>query len=211
MICGKIAQAQSARFHTTMVLGVTGGIGCGKSTASKLFEPFGYARVDSDALIRAAIFTQPDVVEQIATRFGSDAVTASGEIDRVVLARHVFNNDDHLRWLEDLVHPRLYAEWRRILAESNGADLVFEVPLLFEKRLEIWFDFTICVASSSAHQLARLAERGMSHALAEQRISKQLPLAQKIESADFVLLNDGALSFLGEQVAMLVALLRQLR
>jgi dephospho-CoA kinase len=108
-----------------------------------------------------------------------------------------------LAWLEGYLHPLLFAEWRRLLGKDPRGLWVFEVPLLFEKRLENWFDFTICVATTSANQLTRLAERGMSHALAEQRISKQLPLAQKIEYADFVLSNDGSLSFLREQVARL--------
>ncbi|HTO03056.1 MAG TPA: dephospho-CoA kinase, partial [Opitutus sp.] len=89
-----------------------------------------------------------------------------------------------------------------------AADWVVEVALLFEKRLEIWLDFTVCVASAPAQQLARLEQRGLSRALAEQRISKQLPLAQKIESADFVLWNDGSPEFLQEQVSRLVVSLQ---
>ena len=85
-----------------------------------------------------------------------------------------------------------------------------EVPLLFEKNLQNWFDFTIGVASHSAVQLARLEQRGLPPPLARQRISQQLPLAQKIELVDFVLLNDGSLEFLGEQVARLVGLISAL-
>jgi dephospho-CoA kinase len=84
---------------------------------------------------------------------------------------------------------------------------VVEVPLLFEKRLQNWFDFTVCVASHPAVQLARLEQRGLPPPLARQRISLQLPLAQKIELVDFVLLNDGLPDFLREQVAELVNLL----
>jgi len=79
--------------------------------------------------------------------------------------------------------------------------------LLFEKSLQNWFDFTVGVASDAAVQLARLEQRGLPPRLARQRISQQLPLAQKIEQADFVLLNDGALEFLREQVARVVGLL----
>ena len=79
-----------------------------------------------------------------------------------------------------------------------------EVPLLFEKSLQNWFDFTVCVASHPAVQLARLEQRGLPPPLARQRISMQLPLAQKIEVVDFVLLNDGSPDFLREQVVRLV-------
>jgi len=78
------------------------------------------------------------------------------------------------------------------------------VPLLFEKSLQNWFDFTIGVASDAALQLARLEQRGLPPPLARQRISQQLPLAQKIELSDFVLLNDGSLDFLREQVGRVV-------
>jgi dephospho-CoA kinase len=77
---------------------------------------------------------------------------------------------------------------------------VIEVPLLFEKGLENWFDFIVCVSTSSANQFARLSERGIPQSLAEQRISKQLPLALKLEKADFVLSNDGTTDSLRLQV-----------
>ena len=85
---------------------------------------------------------------------------------------------------------------------------VIEVPLLFEKQLENWFDFIVCVASSPTQQLARLEQRGIPRPLAEQRISKQLPLIKKIERSDFVLWNDGTLNFLKDQVRILLPELR---
>jgi dephospho-CoA kinase len=81
---------------------------------------------------------------------------------------------------------------------------VVEVPLLFEKSLQNWFDFTICVASDPCVQFARLEQRGLPPSLARQRISKQLPLTQKIQLVDFVLLNDGSSDFLRAQVEALV-------
>lgn len=188
-----------------MVLGLTGGMGCGKSTAARLFEEFGYVRVDSDALIRDRVLHHPEVIRLVGAEFGPEVIAADGSLDRAVIARRVFPDAARLRWLEEQLHPRLFDLWREILAERDRGRWVFEVPLLFEKGLENWFDFTICVATTSTNQLARLAERGMSHALAEQRISKQFPLAQKIESADFVLLNDGSLTFLREQIATLLS------
>jgi dephospho-CoA kinase len=88
--------------------------------------------------------------------------------------------------------------------ETPGAEWVVEVPLLFEKSLENWFDFTLCVACDPLSQLARLEQRGLDRALAEQRISKQLPLARKIELSDFVLWNDGSTGFLKSQVDRIV-------
>lgn len=180
-------------------------MGSGKSTAARIFEEFGFVRVDSDEVIRATVLRDPEVIRALVLHFGEQVAQSSGAIDRSALAKKVFADEAELRWLEELVHPKLFDHWRILLRERPGQRWVFEVPLLFEKRLENWFDFTVCVATSSAHQYARLEERGMSHALAEQRITKQLPLAQKLEFADLVLLNDGSITFLRDQIAALVA------
>ena len=123
-----------------------------------------------------------------------------GQLDRGAVAQRVFGNDTEREIWENEIHPRLFAIWRQMLDDEPEVNWVVEVPLLFEQRLENWFDFIVCVASSPDLQLARLSERGISHALAEQRISKQLPLARKLELADLVLWNDGSLSFLEEQI-----------
>ncbi len=197
-----------ASFATVMILGLTGGMGSGKSTAARMFSEHGLQRLDSDAVVREEILTSSDVIAAVERRFGSALLGADGGIDRGRLAARVFADDAEREWLEGEVHPRLYAIWRSRLAADRGASWVIEVPLLFEKRLENWFDFTVCVATSSPVQLARLEERGVPRALAEQRISKQLPLAQKLELADYVLLNDGDVEFLHAQI---VHLLRHLR
>lgn len=185
-----------------MIIGITGSMGSGKSTAAGFCEELGYRRLDSDVIIRELLH-DADVVAAVVTQFGSGVRDQNGAIDRGALARIVFNDDKAREWLEALLHPRLFARWRQAFAAQPQAAWVVEVPLLFEKQLENWFDFTICVASSSDLQLARLEKRGISHALAEQRISKQLPLATKLERADFVLWNDGSRSFLREQLVVL--------
>ncbi|MBS0663106.1 MAG: dephospho-CoA kinase [Verrucomicrobia bacterium] len=187
-------------------IGITGGMGCGKSTVAKLMEPRGFERIDSDALVRDKVLTLPEVREQIRARFGEAVMTAEGTVDRARLGERVFTNEAELAWLEELTHPHVFALWREAFAAAKR-DVVVEVPLLFEKNLENWFDFTVCVACAPAQQLARLEQRGLPHALAEQRISKQLPLARKIELADFVLWNDGSAEFLENQVDHLVTAL----
>ncbi|MDB6095037.1 MAG: dephospho-CoA kinase [Verrucomicrobia bacterium] len=187
-----------------MILGITGGIGCGKSTASKGFERRGFRRLDSDALIRDEILTRSDVRGQLLARFGPKVIAADGVVDRAELGQLVFSDEAALRALEDLTHPHLFEIWRLEFAKSPTGLWVVEVPLLFEKNLENWFDFTVCVACAPAQQLARLEQRGLPHALAEQRISKQLPLARKIELADFVLWNDGAAEFLQDEIDHLI-------
>jgi dephospho-CoA kinase len=179
-------------------------MGCGKSTAAKGLASRGFQLSDSDAYIRAEVFTQNEVRDAIARQFGPEMIGPKGEIDRERLAAKVFADDGALRWLEELTHPRLFAHWRTLLTEQPAARWVFEVPLLFEKQLENWFDFIVCVTCAPAQQLTRLEQRGLTRALAAQRISKQLPLARKIERSDFVLLNDGSPEFLQKQIDRLV-------
>lgn len=187
-----------------MMVGITGGIGSGKTTATAAFERAGFQRLDSDALIREQVLRTPAIAEALRARFGDAVLDADGQVNRAALAAKVFSSDDELRWLETLTHPPLFELWRQAFAAAPHANWVVEVPLLFEKQLEIWFDFTVCVASAPTQQLARLEQRGLPRALAEQRISKQLPLAQKIELADFVLWNDGTPAFLHDQIRRLV-------
>lgn len=187
-----------------MILGLTGGIGCGKSVAARGFAARGFELIDSDALIRENVLRDPEVVRELKVRFGKAVIAPGGEVDRSVLGLRVFADDAERRWLEGLTHPALFRLWRERLAAKPNARWIFEVPLLFEQALENWFDFTICVACSYEQQIVRLERRGLSPELAEQRISKQLPLARKIELADKVLWNDGAVSFLHGQIDVVV-------
>jgi dephospho-CoA kinase len=187
-----------------MIIGLTGGMGCGKSTAARIFEDLGCARLDSDELIRSRILIDPEVEKAASEQFGSQVRNDDGRINRAALAHQIFSDDARLRAWEAIVHPRLYALWRSSIDAAPDRHWLIEVPLLHEKQLEKWFDFIVCVTTTSARQYARLQERGLSQALAEARISKQLPLAKKIELADFVLSNDGSPQFLRDQIAHLV-------
>ena len=187
-----------------MILGLTGGMGCGKSTAAGMLAEHGFEPMDSDAIVRELLSSDRFVIDSIRERFGGDVFTPSGEVDRRELGRRVFSDAAGLQWLEDLLHPRVVEHWKKAFAAVPARSWVVEVPLLFEKCLQNWFDFTVCVASDPAVQLARLEQRGFHPSLARQRISKQLPLTQKIKLVDFVLLNDGSSDFLREQVVALV-------
>jgi dephospho-CoA kinase len=220
-----------------MIAGITGGLGCGKSTAARMLEARGFRRLDSDQIVREQVLVDPAVVAAIRERYGDgilETIASHGDtetrkrgdgekaevpeaispslrvsaspliplsrINRTALAARVFADEAELLWLEELTHPGVFAAWRSALAAAPNARWVVEVPLLFEKGLENWFDFTICVACAPAKQLARLEQRGLPRALAGQRISKQLPLARKIELSDFVLWNEGSPEFLEAQI-----------
>jgi dephospho-CoA kinase len=183
-----------------LIVGLTGGMGCGKSTAAAFFAGRGFERLDADAYVRDVLLVNPEVIQAIRSRLGDGMLAPDGTVRRGRVAERVFSDPEALAWLEELLHPRLYEHWRRCFAASRDRRFIVEVPLLFEKGLENWFDFTVCVTTDSELQLRRLEQRGISPALARQRLAKQLPLARKCELADHVLLNDGSPDFLREQV-----------
>ncbi|MEY3607231.1 MAG: hypothetical protein RLZZ447_19 [Verrucomicrobiota bacterium] len=185
-------------------LGITGGIGCGKSAAARQLEAHGFRRLDSDQIVRERLLTDPEVIAALRERFGP-GILQGGVVDRPALAARVFSVPAEREWLEALLHPRVTAAWAEAFAGGGaGTRWVVEVPLLFEKGLEKWFDFTVCVALSPEVQLKRVVERGLAPEMAAQRIRAQWPQGRKIELADFVLWNDGAPEFLEAQVGRLI-------
>lgn len=187
-----------------MKIGLTGGIGCGKSTAGDFFEEAGFRRSDSDRVVRDLLEKNDEVRQAIREHFGDGVFASNGELDRGALARIVFTQTNELEWLEHLLHPRVTSIWQaRVAAEPERCWCV-EIPLLFEKNLEKPFDFTVCVSSSEPVQLARLAAKGLTRDQALARIARQLPLDAKVDRADFVILNDGSYDFLRQQVFELI-------
>ncbi len=191
--------------RTNLIVGLTGGMGTGKSTAAALFAEQGFRRLDADQIIREELLPRPEIIGAIRARLGDAVLGADGQVRRDKVAEKVFANAAELAWLEELLHPPLYARWREIFAAAEGEAFIVEVPLLFEKGLENWFDFTVCVTTDSATQSRRLEQRGVPPEQARQRLVKQLPLARKCELADHVLLNDGSPEFLREQVTALAS------
>jgi dephospho-CoA kinase len=191
--------------NTNLMVGLTGGIGCGKSTAAARFAELGFRRLDADQVVRDELLPNAEVAEAIRAKLGDAMLASDGTVRRDRVAEKVFKDPAALAWLEDLLHPRLLARWREIVGVAQGTAFIVEVPLLFEKGLENWFDFTICVTTDYASQLRRLELRGIPPEQARERISQQLPLARKCELADHVLLNDGTPEFLREQVDALAA------
>lgn len=182
-------------------------MGCGKSTVARLLEERGFRRLDADAVIRERVFTSPEVQAALRARYGEGVILADGTVDRALLAERVFGDDAEREWLEELTHPVLFRIWRAEFAAHPEARWAVETPLLFEKGLENWFDFTVCVACAPEQQLARLEQRGIPRVLAGRRISKQLPLTRKIELSDFVLWNEGSPEFLAAEVDRLMTAL----
>lgn len=194
-----------------MLIALTGGIGCGKSSAARFFEAHGFAVRDADRIVRETVLPARDVIAAAEERWGRSVVGANGELDRAKVAEIVFAAEGERRWLEQLVHPRVEAVWRAEVAGTPDRVWVIEVPLLFEAGLEKGFDFVITVGATKYVQVARLIARGLSQAQVEQRIASQLPLDYKLKFAHAALWNDGTPAFLSAQVALLAAGFEALR
>ena len=182
-----------------MNIGLTGGLGCGKSTALAFFQEAGAVTVDTDALVHDALRTDLALIAEIGESFGEDVVDAQGMIDRARLARKVFDNSEALALLESLVHPRIRSIWTRKLGENHPV-LVVEVPLLFEKDLQENFSLTLCLSCDPEVQHKRLKAKGLSDLQIQQRKLRQLSLDEKMRRADIILYNNGSLEHLREQV-----------
>jgi dephospho-CoA kinase len=169
-----------------------------------MFEELGWQRVDSDEIVRGLLRTDAAVRAEIRAGFGDGVLAPDGSVDRRRLAGVVFSDEAALTRLEAILHPRVRAAWKAAIGQPGAKEAVVEIPLLFEKGLEKEFDFTVCVACDPNVQAERLALRGFSPQEASRRMARQLPLAQKMERADFVLTNNGSPDFLREQVTRLV-------
>lgn len=181
-------------------IGLTGGMGCGKSTAAAFFVEEGLRSLDTDGIAHRLLATDPVVREAVRARFGPTVFGHSGEIDRSRLGDKVFSDAEELAWLEALLHPKVRAIWQREVGGQPDRVWVVQIPLLFEKKLEQLVDLTVCVGASAAVQRQRLLRRGSSDSDLARRIARQLPTEVKAAQADFFLLNDGSPDFLRAQI-----------
>tara|TARA_A100001015_G_scaffold320274_1_gene446046 strand:- start:8884 stop:9468 length:585 start_codon:yes stop_codon:yes gene_type:complete len=184
-------------------LGVTGGIGCGKSMALECFRELGAQVLSSDSIVRDLLEGNPEVQAGIVEYFGSEVQSADGAIYRTALGDRVFKNAKDLEWLEALLHPRVGASWQEFLELHMDSFVCIEIPLLFEKKLEKHFDFVVCISCSDAIATNRLLVKGYSEETIYLRRRQQLPLASKIAQSDFIIENSSSIEFLKQQCHLL--------
>ena len=182
------------------VVGLTGGIGSGKSLAAQFFSQLGALVIDADQLARSAIERGSEGFDEVLLRFG-DTVLKNGDIDRVALGQIVFENPEAKKDLEEIIHPRIRAEFEDAVASLNpGQIMVYEIPLLVETNAADRFDFIITVESNAELRKQRLRARGMFHSDIEKRMASQATEEQRRAIADCVLTNDGSEDDLLRQV-----------
>jgi dephospho-CoA kinase len=190
-------------------IGLTGGIGSGKSTALEALERLGAATLSTDAVVHE-LYGCGQIADAVAARFG-DTVVRDGAIDRSQLARVAFASGDERAWLEQLLWPRVgerIARWRAELERVEPAPraAVVEVPLLFESGMEGIFDGTIAVVADESTREQRAAARG--HEALAQRATRQLSQQEKSQRATYTVVNDGTVADLGRKLSVILDMLQ---
>ena len=182
------------------VIGLTGGIGCGKSLAAQYFAELGALVIDADQLARAAIERGSEGFDEVVSFFG-DSILNNGDIDRRALGELIFKDAEAKKKLESIVHPFVRREFEEAVASLKGDEvLVYEIPLLVETGAQDRFDVVITVESTLENRITRLHERGMRISEIEGRIAAQATREERIEVADFLIDNDGSEDELLRQV-----------
>lgn len=186
------------------VVGLTGGIGSGKSAASDAFAQHGITVVDADLAARVVVAPGAPALAAIAAHFGPQLLRADGSLDRAALRQIVFAAPEERHWLERLTHPLIRAEIQRQLAASQSAYTLLVSPLLFESDQHLLADRTLVIDVPEAVQVERASQRdGVDSQQITAIIQAQLPRVKRLQNADDIIENSGDLALLRQHVATL--------
>jgi dephospho-CoA kinase len=190
-------------------VGLTGGVGSGKSTVSALLAERGAVIIDADAIAREVVEPGTPGFDAVVAHFGESVVGADGRLDRPALAAIVFRDEARRAELNAIVHPLVGQRTAELMADApDGAIVVYDVPLLVESDLAAGFDIVVVVEAGVDTRLARLEQRGMAAADARDRMAVQSTDEQRRAAADELIRNDGSREELEAQVDALWERLR---
>ena len=184
-----------------MIAGLTGGIGCGKSTVSSLFAKLDWLVLSADTICHDIYASKnTELYSAIANRWGSEVFLKNGLIDNKAIAKIVFNENTELNWLNQQLHPHIKARANDFICKNrHNTNIIFEIPLLFEVNWDTFTDTVITVWTAADIVLERLALRGLSIEEATARIKHQIDQKDNLSKADFGLINNGSIENLFEQ------------
>ena len=193
------------------MVGLTGGIGSGKSTVARLLEARGAVVVDADAIAREVVEPGTPALGKLVERFGPEVLNRDGSLDRAALAAKAFVTDEDRKDLEAITHPAIGEEFlRRVAAAPEGAIVVHDVPLLVESTRGTLYAAVIVVEAPLEVRLDRLEARGVSREDAERRIALQASDEDRRKVATWVVDNSGDLAALESQIEKIWAELQDL-
>jgi dephospho-CoA kinase len=185
------------------LLGLTGGVGMGKSACAELLRHRHIPVIDTDKLARDIVEPGQPALAEIEAAFGCDLVGSDGRLRRDLLAREVFGDPNARRKLEGILHPRIRQLWQQQVKTWRASPLplgVVAIPLLFETGAEAECEAVLCVACSAGTQLGRLRTRGWSEEQSRQRIAAQWPIEQKMAKATHIIWTEGSLDIHAAQL-----------
>ena len=196
------------------IIGLTGGIGSGKSTVARSLQEHGFPIVDADLIAREIVEPGQPALAELAKEFGEDILNADGSLDRGLLASRAFKTKDTTQRLNDITHPRINQRTQELLDEAreNGAEaVIYDMPLLIDKGLHKDMDATIVVHAAEHVRLERLTtKRGLDVDDVRRRINAQIDDETRKQHADILLDNNGTEEDLTQQIAQAVDKIKQL-
>ena len=190
-------------------VGLTGGIGSGKSTASNFFELFGSFVINADEDAKKILSSSETVQHELISEFGTDIIDVSGKINKAKLARVAFQDEDHQQRLNSVIHPYIYNSiddhFNNVLKDGKFDIFIIDGALIFESGYDVHMDYIVVVTALLKNRMERaLARQTLSREEILKRIELQWPEEEKVNLADFVIHNDGSEEDLKNNVKILI-------
>ncbi|MEO3738294.1 dephospho-CoA kinase [Shewanella baltica] len=186
------------------VVGLTGGIGSGKTTVANLFAAEGITLVDADIVAREVVAPGSKGLEAIVTHFGAEILTPEGELERAKLRQRIFSHPEEREWLNQLLHPMIRQEMLAQVEKATSAYVIMVVPLLFENGLDSLVNRTLVMDISPELQINRTVKRdNVDASQVNNIISSQCSRSEKLARADDIIDNQGEISTLKREVLAL--------
>ena len=190
-------------------VGLTGGIGSGKSTASKFFEKLGAFILDADKEAKNLLEKNEIVQHEVISEFGTDIINTKGKVDKNKLARVAFQDVDHQRRLNSVVHPYIYdlidKTFDKVLNDGKYAVFIIDAAMIYESGYDIHLDYIIVITAQLKNRMERaLARKTLTREEILKRIEFQWPEEEKVGMADFVIHNDGSEKELNDNIKSII-------
>jgi len=185
-------------------IGLTGGIGSGKSTVAQFFKELGVTVIDADVIAHELVVPSTQAFKKIITHFGNKVLNKQGELDRKLLRKLIFHDIKQKKWLENLLHPLVYQEINNRLKKIKVPYCILVIPLLLETKHEKFVDRILVVDTPEEQQISRITKRDKSSEQAVKAIiDSQISREQRLANANDIIYNNKSLANLKKQVQKL--------
>ena len=190
-----------------ITIGLTGGIGAGKSEASDYLKRLGIPVLDTDVVARELVYPGQPALAEIVAAFGSAILDSQGHLDRSALGQKVFGDSAARQRLEAILHPRIYDGWTAWTREQSLQDqrlCAVVIPLLYEKGYDSHFQVTLALGCTPQTQRQRLHQRQWTDQMIDQRLAAQWPMSEKLQRANYCLWSEGQREALHQQIEVVL-------